>query len=135
MFRIGEKVYALDTTQVDGVMETEKVFFLPGRTGLVKGIISLRGEPVTVVDLLRVLNREFSLREKGPRKIIVVRENDKTLGLDIGPSDVSFLWEKKETGEAQSEVEYIPAMSEDTVEALDWTALWAEASRVLSSEG
>src|SRR3989304_1468245 len=94
VFRMGGKFFSIDTSVVDGVMEAEKVFFLPGQGGAVEGIISMRGEPVAVVDIGRVLDTGDGDGKDAPRKIIVVREREKVVGLDIGVNEVSFLWER-----------------------------------------
>lgn len=117
--------FALDTSVIAGIIEVEKIPFLPGQKGFVNGIISLRGEPVTVIDLKKAF--KAGLSEKGPSKIIVVRDKGRLIGFDIGLSEVSFIWDEelKEKELSKGSGDYIAASfnAEDPIQLIDWTAL------------
>lgn len=131
--------YALDTALVTGIVEVERIPFLPGQTSFVGGIISLRGEPVAVINLKKALGINEST-EAGPKKVIVIKEKNKLLGIDIGGSNVSFLWEE--------ELKKMPVNSEQDrytdgvidpegkkIKLINWAALMVEAARILSANG
>ena len=99
VFRLGDEAFGLDTSHIDAVVETDRIYYLPGGTDIVKGVISLRGEPVTVVDS-SVLEGGGPAPEAATRKIIVIRKRDRAVGLDIGGAEVDFLWEE-EAGEVR----------------------------------
>lgn len=130
--------YALDTSAVASIVEVGHIPFIPGRTGFVKGIISLRGEPVTVVDLKAALglNPEGT---GGLKKIIVLREKNRSIGLEIGSAEVSFAWKEELSGELLPGGGKFIKGSFDfaggAVAVIDWAALFYEAARVLSSDG
>lgn len=137
--------YAFDTADVASIVESERIPFLPGNIGFVTGIISLRGEPVTVVDLRRVFNPgRTGQSEEGPRKIVVVRGKNRILGFDIGSANVSFLWneelksaskEKTTAGENGGYTGKEAGPDAGPVRFIDWSALFDETTRMLSTEG
>lgn len=135
---------ALDTAVIDGIVEVERIPFLPGQSGIVNGIISLRNEPVTVIDIRRVFSGPPAPEktvEGGPHKIIVVRGKNRLIGFDIGGAPVSFLWEEELKGRvALRHGEYPGYVSgkidegENPIRIIDWAALFNEAARLLSAE-
>ena len=136
IFKLGARLFALDTPEVDKVVEVLRLSYLPGQGGIVSGVVSLGGEPVTVVDAARALNAPAP----GPgalKKVVVVRRGSMTLGLDIGAAPVTFEWETR-PGEDEGAAlgGRTPGHKGDkTVEPVDWPALFREAARILSSKG
>lgn len=131
---------ALDTAIVVGIKEVDKLPFVPGQKGLVSGIISLRNEPVTVVNIHRAFGIT-SLEDAGAgqRKIIIVRDKGRMLGIDIGNCRVSFLWNEEIKGKvAPHEGKYIKGRIEGEkgpIRLIDPWALFDEAAKILSSKG
>ncbi|MBI5826315.1 MAG: chemotaxis protein CheW [Deltaproteobacteria bacterium] len=76
--------FALDANAVAGILEVGKLAYLPGCKGFVSGIISLRNEPVTVVDIRGVFQGLAAETPGSPRRIIVLKEKGRVLGLDVG---------------------------------------------------
>lgn len=133
--------YAFDTADVASIVESEGIPILPGSTGFVTGIISLRGEPVTVVNLGMVFNPDRKEKsEEGPRRIVVVRGKNRILGFDIGSADVSFLWEEELKGAGKEEAPagkngVYAGEGKGPYRSVDWSALFDETARILSMEG
>lgn len=139
VIELGAERYALDTALVSGIVSVERVPFLPGQSGFVSGIISLRNEPVTVIDLRKVFSADAPEAPAGLRKVIVVRDKNRLLGLDIGSSNVSFIWEEetKRTDNSAGSGAFISGTigpEESPIRIINWTALFLEASRILSTE-
>lgn len=129
--------YALDTKAVAGIIEQERLPFLPGRVGFVTGIVSFRNEPVTVIDLAAALG-DFTEGAKTGHKVIILSSRGKLLGIDIGTSQVSFIWNEELKGRATDEKGlythgriYAP---EGPVDIIDWQALFNETTRLLTTE-
>ncbi|MBI5491945.1 MAG: chemotaxis protein CheW [Deltaproteobacteria bacterium] len=127
----------LDTKAVAGIVELEKVPLMPGQSGFIAGIISFRNEPVTVIDVRKAFRSPA--QAGGRHKVVVVRDKNRLLGLDAGPSVISFLWEDeiKALSPARGDGEY----TKETIELegrivgmIDCAALFEEASRILSTE-
>jgi len=127
----GER-YSLPTAEIAGIVEVERVSFLPGRAGIVEGVISLRGEPAVVVSIREVYGRPETARvpEGEPRKVVIVRSDERMIGLDVTGLMISFIWEEghgpgsedagKKPGETRNNAE--PATEIDWLELLDRTA-------------
>ena len=139
VFDIDDKLFGFDTESVDKVVEMDKVFFLPGSSGIISGIISLSGEPVTVVDARKAVGAKplQGAAESDLHRIIVVRDSKRLLGYDIGPTEVRFLWEDDPVKEARPEgsEEAPPETPEETealrVELIDWTVDYGKAVDIL----
>lgn len=136
---LGAARYALDTSAVAGIVAVDRVPLLPGQSGFVKGIISLRNEPVTVIDLRKVFAPALPDDGDGPGKIIVVRDKKRLIGLAIGSATVSFVWDEelegsRPAGEAGGFTSGTIGPENDPVLIIDWTALFAETARILSAE-
>ncbi len=131
---------ALDTAIVAGIREVERLPFIPGQKGLVSGMISMRNEPVTVINIHSAFGMASGARaEQGPRKIIVLNDRGRVLGIDIGSSEVSFLWgEEIKDKITLHDGRYIKGRIEGKkgpIRLIDASALFDEAARILSSDG
>ncbi|MBI5642034.1 MAG: chemotaxis protein CheW [Deltaproteobacteria bacterium] len=126
---------ALETSDVAGIVEVSKLPFLPGRKGFVSGIISLRGEPVTVADLKKAFGLDPG--ENGAHKIIVLRDAACTLGLDAGGAEVSFIWaeglkDKTVTEKVLGYVKGTIETDEGPIGLVDWKRIFEDAAKLLS---
>lgn len=129
---------AVDTSAVAGIVEVEGMPFLPGRTGFVSGVISLRNEPVTVIDLKMAFSA-WPTPTKGPHRVIVVRDKATLLGLDAGEAPILFFWAeelrtcpfRKGSGYIRGEFD----TDDGPLSLLDWKTLFEETSRILHLEG
>ncbi len=143
VFNLDDKLFGFNTPEVDKVVEVDKIFFLPGRSGIISGIISLSGEPVTVVDARRAVGAKPipapDRAEDNTHRVIVVRDSDRLLGYDIGPTEVTFLWDEEPVKDPHPEGTGIetPVKTDTTEKAvvlINWAAHFDEASMILSSE-
>ena len=128
---------AIETTEVAGIVSVEHPTYLPHQSGFVGGLISLRGEPVTVVDL----RKAFSLQDDAGagHMIIVVRDSKRTLGLDARGAETSFLWaeEVKKSVFASDGGAFTKGtltLDNDNYIIVDWRALFDEAARLLVTD-
>lgn len=137
---------ALGTKTVAGIVSADKTSFVPGSKGFISGVISLRGEPVAVVSLPKAFGQDAEggvtpfAGAQGLGKIIVVRDKTRILGLDIGSSEIKFIWDE----EIKDAVTRPPALkfTRGVIEfngiklhLLDWEGLFAEATGMLSADG
>lgn len=129
--------YALDTGAVAGVVEKERLPFLPGGKGFASGIISFRNEPVTVINLPSALG-DLGAGAPSVHKIIVLREKGRILGVDIGGSEISFLWEEDIEGKVSGEKGLYTSgrihAGSRPIDIINWPALYDETLRMLSAE-
>ncbi len=137
IIELGVTNLGLDTKAVAGIVELEKVPLMPGQSGFIAGIISFRNEPVTVIDVRKAFGAP--VQAGGQHKVVVVREKNRLLGLDAGPSVISFLWEEeiKALSPARGDGGYTKETIElegRSVGMIDCAALFEDASRILSTE-
>lgn len=128
--------YALDTRGIAGIVEMERLPFLPGKRGFVSGIISFRNEPVTVIDLRSALG-DFTGAEKAAHKVVVLRDKNRFLGIDIGAANISFLWNEEIEGATNERGLYTSGRiyaGGGPVDIIDWQALFNETTRLLTAE-
>lgn len=80
---------ALDVALVGEVIEVERVVPVPRTHPAVQGIFNLRGVPVALVDLARLLRLKSSPEPErpGPRKVLVVRVRGLVAGFAIDRVD------------------------------------------------
>lgn len=144
VFEANGSRFAIGTDAVTSIVEADKISSIPGQTGFIKGVISLRGEPVAVVDLSKAFeevakpdgSRAFI---KGHGRIVVVRDRSRTLGLYIGTTKPYFLWNEEVEGFLSSEQtgKYIKEtikVGQHTINLIDWGELFEKASRILATE-
>ena len=113
VFNLEDRTFGFHTECVDKVVEMDQVFFMPGSSGILSGIISLSGEPVAVVDARKAVGVKPLEPAAGPdtHRIVVVRDSERMLGYDLGPTEVSFLLEDDTADETSS----------GGIEIIDWT--------------
>ena len=138
LFDAGGKVFCLDINSVECVMEAEDVFFMPGIRPPVMGVVTYRGEPVTVVNIKGSSGDAGPLER--PYTIIIAGDGKRTIGLCAGgkkPSvaraneiKISAAEESRAgRGIENTEVNGAPA------EILNWMELYDETKKILSEHG
>ncbi len=121
VFELDGRRLALSLCQVDGVVEADRVFFIPGQKDPIKGIITRRGQEVAVVDLRKVLG--LAPVGEGKKWIVIARDGKRFLGFYIGEGKVSLMWKEK-LAAAESDGK--------SVEFFNWSALYDEVASILS---
>ncbi len=109
IFEADGRLFGFETGHIYKILETERVYFLPGQSSPVTGIVTLSGEPVTVLDTFSLLSvAPPAAADDEPatefHRIIVLADGERMLGFDIGASEISFVWAER-PAEAASEIE------------------------------
>lgn len=135
VFDIGGNRYALNTEHITSVVEVERVFFMPGAKSFIDGVISLKGDPVLVVNLAGVIGLEEG--SEGPKKVIVLQDKRGPIGLNIGDSRIFFLWNDELEGFEVKEEEgrYIFASIDlvgRPIKLVDWKSIYTDAEEMMS---
>ena len=81
LFRSGDAVYGVDTTQIQEIIPFHRVTRLPGAPPFVRGLINVRGTIVTVIDLGARLDPSLAPIDDG--SVLLVRYHDRTVGLAV----------------------------------------------------
>jgi purine-binding chemotaxis protein CheW len=102
LFEVGGAPYGIVSTAVREIVATREATRLPGAPPHVRGIMNLRGELVTVIDLCQRVRGTPARNADG--STIVVRSGDRVLGLSVDDvRDVQDL-EVAETADAPAEL-------------------------------
>jgi len=78
LFSLGREAYAVSITQVKEIIQDKEVTKLPNTPEYMKGIISLRGKVIPVIELASRLG--VSAKKEADRRVLIVE----TTGQDIG---------------------------------------------------
>ncbi|MBE9528658.1 MAG: chemotaxis protein CheW [Proteobacteria bacterium] len=111
IFEADGRLFGFETGSVYKILETERIYFLPGQSGPVTGIVTLSGVPVTVLDTFSLLSvtpdaaivedRDYGTEGADDRpetefhRIIILSDGAQLLGFDIGSSEISFVWDEQ----------------------------------------
>lgn len=81
-FTLGGEQYAVDVMLVQSVrtLGTQKIMLVPATPRFYRGVVNLRGQIITVLDIRRFFDLPESTSEP-PRELVVVRSNGLELGL------------------------------------------------------
>ncbi len=80
-FFLGKKLYAIDIQYVTEIIEVQDVTEIPDMPSYVEGVINLRGNVITLVNICQKLNVKKDDDERGC--IIIVNINSKKYGLVV----------------------------------------------------
>ncbi|KRQ85994.1 Chemotaxis protein CheW [Caloramator mitchellensis] len=81
IFNIGDEKFALDTNLVHGIEKVMTITKIPTAPYYVKGLVNLRGNIVTILDLKKILN-VFSYTDN-EENIIIVEINEEKVGFMV----------------------------------------------------
>jgi purine-binding chemotaxis protein CheW len=79
-FSLESEVYGIDVMLVHGVRSVSQITPVPGTPDFYAGVVNVRGQIVTVLDLRRFFGMEAGTR-KDPGELIIVRANQLEIGL------------------------------------------------------
>ncbi len=135
VFKLSEKYYGIDTACIYGIIESDDIYFLPGGSSFVKGVISLRGQLVTVVDSAVLGGGPCAEREQ-PGKIIVIQIEGQFFGLDISAPEVFIVWGNTEgpRGDRDNVLQHgaNKAISPGDIEDVSCDAIFQLANKILT---
>lgn len=80
VFTLGDKFYALKTDNVEEISKNISPTKVPNAPNWVEGLINLRGNVVTLVNLSKLLQQDTDLCYNN---IIIIQNNDEKIGLMV----------------------------------------------------
>lgn len=79
-FRLGDEMYGINVMQVQEVLRLPEIAPVPGAPGYVIGIINLRGNVVTVIDLRNRFGLPSTESDDASR-IVIIEAEDQVIGI------------------------------------------------------
>lgn len=81
LFRVGEVLYGCDIAEPQEIIPLRRATRLPGAPAFVRGLINVRGNIITVIDLGVRLDASRAPAEQG--SILLVRHRDRLVGVVV----------------------------------------------------
>ncbi|MCK8827459.1 chemotaxis protein CheW [Natroniella acetigena] len=81
VFKLGREEFGVKITQVQEIIKMKEITKLPQSADFIEGIINLRGDIITIIDLRKRL--EFNYDPEVETRIIVVRINETDVGFIV----------------------------------------------------
>lgn len=102
VFRLGDEEFAVETSKVQNISHTMKVTKVPKAAPHIKGLINLRGNIISLIDVNLLLNINSSKEEKENIIIIDIENEEIAISvdkvnevLDIKEQDIQKLEDKE----------------------------------------
>ena len=127
IFKINGHRLAVALDDVYSIVGAEHFYAIPGQAPPIKGMISLRGEAIAVADIKELLGASSEDDPEKSKKVIIVKDKSRTLGLSIGDEDVLFEWQEN------LDVPGGDGRSEET-RSFDWIPVYDKVTAILSSK-
>ena len=80
VFNLGNEKFALETKYIHGIEKMMAYTNVPLSPNYIKGLINLRGNIITIIDLRAYLNMEYTQKEEN---IIVVQIDEEKIGFIV----------------------------------------------------
>lgn len=107
IFKIGEEEFGVEINQVREIVKLVSITRMPKAPAFIEGVVNLRGQIITVIDLSRRLDLPSSGRSEATR-IMVVEIGENTVGMIVDSvSEVLRL--------SESDIEDTPSLIETEV--------------------
>ena len=81
------EIYGVNVKQIQEIRNVEKITRLPKSPEFVKGIMNLRGQIITIIDVKQKLDFDTNDEENQNPSILISKINDQTLGFLIDDVD------------------------------------------------
>lgn len=101
VFRVGAQVFATPVTDVEGVIEPERIAPVPGADAVVRGVMNLRGRIVAVVDLASLFRLEG---DPGAEVRLLILDLESTVGVLVDDVSEVVSFSDEDLQEAPSEI-------------------------------
>ena len=112
---------------VYSIVGAEHFYAIPGQAPPIKGMISLRGEAIAVADIKELLGASCEDDPEKSKKVIIVKDKSRTLGLSIGDEEVLFEWQENTDGEGDDG-------RGKEAHSFDWIPVYDKVTAILSSK-
>ena len=109
VFKLGGEEFGVDIMQVREIIRTGDITAVPNAPVFVRGVINLRGQITTIIDLRRKLGlSEKESSDDQQERVIVVEVDKNTVGMAVDAvTEVTYL--------AESEIDEVPDMIKETI--------------------
>ncbi|MDT8716678.1 purine-binding chemotaxis protein CheW [Clostridium sp. 19966] len=89
IFKLNEELFAVETSKVQGIENSMEITKVPTAPGYIKGLINLRGNVISLLDIDMLL--DINKLDKEKNSIIILNMNEELVGIAV--DDVSEVME------------------------------------------
>jgi purine-binding chemotaxis protein CheW len=109
IFKLGGEDFGVDINQVREIIRKGDVTVVPNAPEFVKGVINLRGQITTIIDLRKKLGlAEKETGDEQQERVIVVESGENTVGMAVDAvTEVTYL--------AESDMDEVPPIVKETI--------------------
>lgn len=89
IFKLGDEQFAVETSKVQGINDTMKITEVPKAPKHIRGLINLRGNIISLLDINLLLNIAKSTEElqEAQSNIIILKMEDEQVGITVDQVD------------------------------------------------
>ncbi|MFL2121176.1 chemotaxis protein CheW [Marinilactibacillus psychrotolerans] len=133
VFRLGERIYGFSTDKVEEITTMLTSTTVPHSPNWTVGLVNLRGQVMTLVDLDILLNKSGSSGDDWYKNTIIIHTEENPIalkvGLVIGVSDV-LEEQLQASGEEESIISGYISVNDDIVSIIDLDQIFKEKEEV-----
>ncbi|MCD5409797.1 MAG: chemotaxis protein CheW [Methanocellales archaeon] len=109
VFKLGGEDFGVDISQVREIIRKGTITVVPSAPEFVKGVINLRGQITTIIDLRKKLGlAEKADGEEQQERVIVVEVGKNTVGMAVDAvTEVTYL--------SETDIDEVPAMVKENI--------------------
>ncbi|CAM2810514.1 chemotaxis protein CheW [Hathewaya histolytica] len=85
VFKIGKEQFAVETEKVKSITDTMQITRVPKASDYIKGLINLRGNVISLLNMHLLL--ELEEENKGEGRIIILELNQEDVGIEVDEVD------------------------------------------------
>lgn len=86
IFKLGDEQFAVETSKAQGINDTMKITEVPNSPEYIRGLINLRGNIISLLDINLLLNISKS-KEETESNIIILKMEDEQVGITVDQVD------------------------------------------------
>jgi purine-binding chemotaxis protein CheW len=88
IFKLNEEQFAVETSKVQSINDTMKITKVPKAPAHIKGIINLRGNVISILDINLIMDvRKADNNDEGENSIIILELEDELVGIGVDQVD------------------------------------------------
>lgn len=88
IFKLNEEQFAVETSKVQSINDTMKITKVPKAPAHIKGIINLRGNVISILDINLIMDvRKADNNDEGENSIIILEMEDELVGIVVDQVD------------------------------------------------
>lgn len=103
VFNIGEEQFAVETSKVQSINDLMKITKVPKAPQHIKGLINLRGNILSILDINLLLNMNVS--DENNENIVILKLEDELVGITVDTVDEVMEFEEEQLEKVHNDID------------------------------